>query len=245
VGVLVVGRRSRNERLRPEDEAALQEVARRTGALLREAALSEDLQQAYEQTVLAREEERKRLRRDLHDGVGPALAGMALQLDSLAGRLTEDPALAARAEGLRDRLRGTVGEVRRIVDGLRPAALDELGLAAALEALATDDAAITVTVRTAVPDDLPAAVEVAAYRIASEAVANALRHSGAQHVTLTVSSADGALAVTVTDDGRGFGADATAGVGLQSLHDRAAEVGGTLTVTSTAEGTTVRAELPL
>ena len=153
----------------------------------------------------------------------------------------EDPKLAERAEGLRDRLRGTVGEVRRIVDGLRPAALDELGLAGALQALATDDAAITVTVRTVVPPDLPAAVEVAAYRIASEAVSNAIRHSGAQSVTLTV---DGALTVTITDDGSGFGADATAGVGLQSLHDRAAEVGGTLTVTSTAEGTTVRAELP-
>ena len=147
LGVLVVGRRSRGERLRPEEQAALQDVARRAGSLLHTMALTEDLQRSYERTVLAREEERKRLRRDLHDGVGPALAGMALQLDSLAGRLGDDPALAARAESLRDRLRGTVGEVRGIVDGLRPAAVDELGLSAALEALATDeDAAVQVTV---------------------------------------------------------------------------------------------------
>jgi signal transduction histidine kinase len=247
LGVLVVGRRSRNERLRAEEQAALEDVARRAGSLLHTSALTQDLQQSYERTVLAREEERKRLRRDLHDGVGPALAGMALQLDSLAGRLGDDPALAARAESLRDRLRGTVGEVRGIVDGLRPAAVDELGLAAALQALATDeDAAVRVSVRTAVPDGVPAGVEVAAYRIVSEAVANAVRHAEARSAVVSVTGEGQVLRLEVSDDGRGFGAEATAGVGLQSLHERAAEVGGWLEVQSRpGAGTTVVAELPL
>lgn len=247
LGVLVVGRRSRNERLRQEEQSALQDVARRAGSLLHATALSADLQRSYERTVLAREEERKRLRRDLHDGVGPALAGMALQLDSLAGRLVDDPALASRAENLRDRLRGTVGEVRGIVDGLRPAAVDELGLSAALQGLATDDeAGVQITVHTAVPEAVPAGVEVAAYRIVSEAVANALRHAAARTASVRVTGEGKVLRLEVSDDGTGFGAEVTAGVGLQSLHDRAAEVGGWLEVRSRpGEGTTVIGELPL
>lgn len=247
LGVLVVGRRSKGERLRPEEESALRDVARRAGSLLLADALNADLQRSYERTVEAREEERRRLRRDLHDGVGPALAGMALQLDSLAGQLRRDEVLAARAEGLRDRLRGTVGEVRRIVDGLRPAPLDELGLAQALRQLAVDDgASVTVVVDADLPDELPAAVEVAAYRIAGEAVANALRHAEASSALVRAWTTSDALHLEISDDGRGFGADATAGVGLQSLHDRAAEVGGRLAVDSApGRGTQVSAVLPI
>lgn len=247
LGVLVVGRRSRGERLRPEEESALQDVARRAGALLHTRELTEDLRRSYERTVQGREEERRRLRRDLHDGVGPSLAGMALQLDSLAGRLHEDPELAARAEQLRDRLRGTVTEVRGIVDGLRPAAVDELGLTGALQALGSDEpGGVQVQVAASVPDELPAAVEVAAYRIASEAVANVLRHAGAARASLTATVDAGLLHLVVQDDGRGFGAEATAGVGLESLHDRAAEVGGRLDVHSVpGQGTRVEAVLPL
>ena len=246
-GVLVIGKRSKGERLRPAEESALTDVARRAAALLSAQQLTADLQRSYAQAVLAREEERRRLRRDLHDGIGPSLAGMALQLDSLAGRLAE-PDLAERTERLRDRLQGTVTEVRRIVDGLRPAALDELGLVPALQALATQPGdPVHVTVETdAVPAELPAAVEVAAYRIASEAVANALRHGRATRVQVRLAAADRALAVTVQDDGGGFGAEATAGIGLRSMHDRAAEVGGSLDVQSApGSGTTVAARLPL
>jgi signal transduction histidine kinase len=247
LGVLVVGRRSRGERLRPEEESALRDVARRAGSLLLANELQADLQRSVERTVTAREEERRRLRRDLHDGVGPALAGMALQLDSLAGRLADDPVLAQRAEGLRDRLRATVGEVRGIVDGLRPAAVDELGLATALRQLGSEpDDPVGIAVDADLPDELPAAVEVAAYRIAGEAVANAVRHGRPQRVQVTARAADGVLRLEVVDDGAGFGADATAGVGLASLHDRAAELGGSLVVDSEpGAGTRVTAELPL
>lgn len=246
LGVLVVGRRSRRERLRPEEESALREVAHRVGTLLSAAQLSEDLQRSYEDIVLVREEERRRLRRDLHDGVGPALAGMALQLDSLAGRLAE-PEHMARAERLRDRLQSTVGEVRRIVDGLRPGAVDELGLAAALQALAGDQhEQVRIDVDTELPAGLPAGIEAATYRIAGEALTNSLRHSGATTASVRASVVDGSLHLLVVDDGSGFGADVTAGVGLQSMHDRATEVGGSLTVVSRpGGGTTVTAVLPL
>jgi len=242
LGVLVIGRRSRGERLRPEEESALVEVARRAAGLLVADELQADLRRSWERTVLAREEERRRLRRDLHDGVGPALAGMALQLDALAGRLAADPALAARAEDLRDRLRGTVTEVRQIVDGLRPAPVDQLGLAGALRGLATDGVQVEVDL----PRELPAAVEVAAYRIAGEALANALRHAGATRVALTATLYGDGLRLEVADDGIGFGAGVTAGVGLQSLHERAAEVGGALSVESAlGSGTRVTAVLPV
>jgi signal transduction histidine kinase len=247
LGVLVVGRRSPREKLRADEQSALHEVARRAGALLSSRQLSADLQRSYEQLFRVREEERRRLRRELHDGIGPALAGTALQLDSLAGRLREQPELAQRAERLRDRLQSTVSEVRRIVDGLRPAALDELGLPAALQAFATDaDDPVEVAVSTDLPDRLPAGVEAAAYRIAGEAVANALRHGGGRRASVTARVVDDELHLDVVDDGTGFGTGATAGVGLQSMHDRAAEVGGTLVVDSApGSGTTVRAVLPL
>jgi signal transduction histidine kinase len=244
LGVLIVGRRSRGERLRTEEEAALREVARRAGSLMREAALVEDLRAGYEQIVSTREEERKRLRHDLHDGVGPSLAGLALQVDSLAARLRDDPGLHGRAERLRDDLRRAVAEVRGIVDGLRPAALDEIGVAGALEALASRDTDPIVSVECDSLPQLPAAVEVTAYRIACEAVTNAVRHAGAGQVRLELSAVPGELVVTVEDDGHGFGADHVAGLGLRSMHERAESVGGHVEVASGPTGTTVRARLP-
>ena len=167
VGLLRVGHRHRGERFRPEEASALGDVARRAASVLHTADLSADLQASREHIVAAREEERRRIRRDLHDGLGPELAGMALQLDSLAFHLRARDDLAERAVHLRDRLQRTVTEVRRIVEGLRPSAIDELGLAEALRQLgaAGADPGFSVHVP-ATFGDLPAAVEVAAYRIA-------------------------------------------------------------------------------
>jgi signal transduction histidine kinase len=246
LGVLVVGRRSRKERLRPQEESALREVAHRAGALLSARQLTADLQRSYERAVRAREEERRRLRRELHDGVGPALAGMALQLDSLAARLP-DADLTTRAERLRDRLQTTVVEVRRIVDGLRPGAVDELGLADALRTLGTEaDAPVHVGVDVELPATLPAGVESAVYRIASEAVTNVVRHAAATRADVRARLVDGAVVLSIDDDGCGFGADVTTGVGLRSMHDRAAETGGALEVDSDpGRGTQVTAVIPV
>ena len=159
VGVLRVGHRHRGERFRPEEVSALGDVARRAASVLHAADLSADLQASRERIVVAREEERRRIRRDLHDGLGPELAGMALQLDSLASHLRAHTDLADRAVRLRDRLQHTVTEVRGIVEGLRPSAIDELGLAEALRQLGAAGAEPGFSVH--VPTtfgDLPAAV---------------------------------------------------------------------------------------
>jgi len=259
VGRLLVTHRHPGERWQRAERAALDDAARRAATLVWAAGLVADLQAGRERIVAGREEERRRLRHDLHDGVGPELAGMALQLERLAGRLGDDPDLAALAGRLRDQMRRTVAAVRRAVDDLRPPALDELGL---VEALREHVAAYRLPVPAgpaARPDDparvgvdagplppLRAAVEVAAYRIATEAVANAVRHAEASTCTVSLRITGDDLLVEITDDGRGTPADAAPGVGSTSMRERAAEIGGALEVTTAAgAGTTVRARLPL
>ena len=256
IGVLRVGRRHHGERLRPEEQSVLLDTARRAGALLQAATLVADLRQSRERIVAAREEERRRLRHDLHDGVGPQLAGLALQLDGLARRLGNDDENGARVQMLRDRLRDTVVEVRRVVDNLRPPALDDVGLVEAVRqqvsayavvgASSSASASVPLVGVVAEPlPSLPAAVEVAAYRIVTEAVANAVRHGRPTHCDVAISTHGSGLVLTIADDGSGIAADATPGVGLGSMRDRAAEVGGVLDVQSSPSGTTITARLPL
>jgi signal transduction histidine kinase len=244
LGTLTVARRAGSARFTRRERRTLEAVASQVGTLLRQATLSAEIQGQREQLVTAREDERRRLRRDLHDGVGPSLAGIAMQLDGLAGRLAEHPELAARAEAARDDLRRTVSSVRRMVDGLRPPALDDMGLEGALREL-VGRYEERVSLRCDVPPDLPAATEAAAYLITSEAVTNAMRHSGGDHCDVELRAASPWLVITVADDGHGIPESAPRGVGLTSMRDRAAEVGGLLEVTTTAEGTVVRTHLPL
>ncbi|MGY1601759.1 sensor histidine kinase [Geodermatophilus sp. SYSU D00815] len=259
VGRLHVTHRYPGERWRRTERAAFADVARRAAILVWAAGLVADLTASRERIVAGREEERRRLRHDLHDGVGPELAGMALQLERLAGKLAGDEQLAGLAGRLRDQMRRTVAAVRRVVDDLRPPALDELGLVGALRehvaayrmpvaagATGADPEPDRVTVVAGELPELRAAVEVAAYRIATEAVTNAVRHAEASTCRVTLTAEDGDLVVEVTDDGRGVPDDAVPGVGTTSMRERAAELGGTLeVVTAAGEGTTVRARLPL
>jgi signal transduction histidine kinase len=246
VGVLVVGRRSRKERLHAEEASALVDVARRAGALLTALRLQQNLQRSYAEALEVREQERQRLRRDLHDGVGPALVGVALQLEGLTDRLRDDPDLAARAGRTRDRLLTAVGDVRRLVDGLRPAEVEQRGLEAALRGLATEDGdPVRVEVQVDLPAVLPGPVEVAAYRIAGEAVANALRHAAARRVSVAVRQVEGAVRIEVLDDGAGLPVPVQPGVGLRSMQERAQELGGRLDVgPCSGGGTRVLAVLP-
>jgi signal transduction histidine kinase len=247
VGELHVGLRRPHERWSPQQESAVAEVASRAGTLAYAARLVGDVATSRGRIVAAREEERRRLRKDLHDGVAPALAGTALQLDSLARRLRPlDASLADRAEGLRDSLRAGVGELRAVVHGLRPPVLDQLGLAGAVRQLvAGHDQPETRVVVTGF-DPPPAAVEVAAYAIASEAFTNALRHSVASRVEVSLGQDGHDLVVRVIDNGVGMPTRVKEGVGVRSMRERAAEVGGRVRFTETSGGgTTVRAELPL
>ena len=238
----------------PGDRRLLEDVGVQVGGLVQAVLVNRELQRSRQHLVTAREEERRRLRRDLHDGLGPALATLAMRLESVSDLISRDPAGAAElADTLSEQARAEILEVRRLVDGLRPPALDQLGLVSALRQRAAEHRVpgapggrMTWTVEAA--DDvepLPAAVEVAAYRIALEAVTNALRHSGAERCTVSLQREDGTLLLRIHDTGRGLAADPGAGVGLTSMRERAEELGGTCTVTSSGTGTLVEVRLPL
>jgi signal transduction histidine kinase len=248
VGSLHVGLRRAGERWSTEEQSAIEEVAGRAGTLAFAAGLVAEVAHSRERIVIAREEERRRLRADLHDGVGPALAGTAHQIDALARRLdgAGHANLAGRARELRDRLRQTVADVRSVVHGLRPPILDQLGLTAALRELGQGYDAPQCTISVEELGELPAAVEVAAYAIAGEAVANAVRHSAASRLVISASRGKDTVSIEVVDNGCGLPSRPRAGVGLRSMTERAHEVGGRLDIRSNGtDGTAVRAVLPL
>ncbi|PWW24972.1 histidine kinase/DNA gyrase B/HSP90-like ATPase [Geodermatophilus normandii] len=233
--------------LGPRLRDLLDELVRQTAQAAHAVLLAGELQRSRESIVTSREEERRRLRHDLHDDLGPVLAATAMQLEAAAELVPADP---ARATAMLDRaaghLRASVADVRRIVDDLRPAALGDLGLAGAVRAHAARLADGGVAVTVDVPGDLgelPAAVEVAALRIVGEAMTNVARHARATRAHVTITHRGTALEVCVEDDGIGVRPGAATGVGLGSMHQRAAELGGTCTVSS-GPGTTVRACLP-
>ncbi|GAA0806192.1 sensor histidine kinase [Spirilliplanes yamanashiensis] len=247
VGRLLVGPRPGERELGGRDRRTLADLARPIAGAAHAARLTADLRRSREQLVVAREEERRRLRRDLHDGLGPTLAGLTMRAE--AAQETPEPAAARRLldEVVAD-ARTAVADVRRLVDGLRPAALDTIGLVAAvrthLAGWPGGGPAVRVEAAGELPE-LPAATEVAAYRIAVEAVTNARRHAAAGRVAVTFAVAGGRLVLTVADDGRGLPADRRDGVGLPSMRERAAELGGELTLAARpGGGTEIRADLP-
>ena len=231
------------------EERLLHDLARQLGGALHARLLREDLQRARERLVLAREEERRRLRRDLHDGIGPALAGLTLKTETARALLPPGSDGASRQlHDLSEEIRRTVVDVRRLVEGLRPPALDELGLAGACaQAVERLTAGAGLAASVDACDDLPAlpaAVEVAAYRIVVEAVTNTVRHARARHCRVSMACTPAGLAVEVTDDGTGLAAAGKHGHGLAIMRERAEEIGGTVTVRDGSPGVTVQARLP-
>jgi two-component system, NarL family, sensor kinase len=236
VGELVVGLRTGQRRLGSQDLAVLELLAGPLALALHATALSAALQESRVGIVAAREEERRRLRRDLHDGLGPVLTGIAFKADAARNTMPADPARASDLVGqLRADTTAAIGDIRRLVEGLRPPALDDLGLVGSLRQqsarLAQRSDGGSVGVRMDAPDELPplpAAVEVAAYRIVTEAMTNAARHSDATSIKVTLALLDGErLRIEVSDDGGGTGRSWQAGFGLISMRERAAELGGT------------------
>jgi signal transduction histidine kinase len=251
VGSLELGLRPGEAAFSGADRRLVADLARQAGVAVSAVRLTADLQRSRERLVTAREEERRRLRRDLHDGLGAQLAGLTVQTGVLRSLIPRDPAAAGDlAAELRAELRTAIGDIRRLVHGLRPPALDELGLAGALQRLAerigADGSATRIDVRTGDLPALPAAVEVAAYRIAQEALTNVVRHADAHSCAVAVAVDGGQLAVSVTDDGAGLPAEVVRGVGLSSMAERAAETGGSCEVLALPQGgTRVAARLPL
>jgi signal transduction histidine kinase len=237
----------------------LADIARQAGVAAHAVRLTADLQRSRERLVTTREEERRRLRRDLHDGLGAALAGVVLQMSAARTLLVRDPDAAAQLlDKLRVEVQDAITDIRRLVYDLRPPQLDELGLVAAIQELVsrlTDSAPVgspqrdqrlnmTFEMPTSLPP-LQAAVEVAAYRIAAEALTNVVRHAEATNCALHLECRD-MLVLEIRDDGRGFPRDKPRGVGLTSMRERAAELGGDLRIESALDrGTAIHAELPV
>ena len=238
----------------PADRRLLADLARQAGVAAHAVLLSADLQRSRERLVLAREEERRRLRRDLHDGLGPRLAALTLRLDTAHDLLADDPQAATLLTDLAERMAEAVADIRRLVYALRPPTLDDLGLVGALHQTAESyrPGGLRVDVATYGPEGnllppLPAAVEVAAYRIAQEALTNVVKHARARSCTirLTFEAAHWTLLIEVDDDGIGIAVGQTGGIGLGSMRERAEELGGACTVMPLPDGgTRVRALLP-
>ncbi|GAB7190486.1 hypothetical protein NUM3379_11920 [Kineococcus sp. NUM-3379] len=248
VGTLVVEARSPDERFTAAELEVLRGIARQAGAAVDAVGLTVDLQHARERLVLAREEERRRLRQDLHDGLGPALVGMNMQARALGRRLDPDEPLRRVLLDMAEDLSAAVVQLRALVDGLRPPTLDQ-GLPAAVRQEAARIGAageLAAEVRTEGDlDALPAAVEVAAFRICCEAMTNVLKHARATACHVRLARCGQELEVTVTDDGTGPGPERDGGVGLASMRQRAEELGGRLSVAAASPGTRVHAVLPL
>jgi signal transduction histidine kinase len=248
VGRLRIASRVPGEEYTPEDHRLLEDLARQASVAVHAVQVTTALQHSREQLVGAREGERRRLRRDLHDEIGPSLAALSLGLAASRNLIPTDPHKAVELlRQLETETAGVVTQLRRVVEGLRPPQLDDLGLEGALAArtAALSSPTMTVTLHTSGPlPDLPAATEVAAYRIVNEAVSNAVRHSGGTHCTVRL-HVDDVLTIETADDGHGLAHDRKDGIGLPSIKERVDELGGTLRITSTpGEGTRVLATLP-
>ncbi|MCA9883456.1 MAG: sensor histidine kinase, partial [Anaerolineae bacterium] len=248
IGTLLVSSRSPGEVLSAGDRLLLENVARQVSNIVHAARLTQDLQQSRQEILTTREEERRRLRRDLHDGLGPALATLTLQAEAAREWLATKP---EKSDALLQEIilgsQSTLADIRRIVYALRPPALDDLGLVPAIREQATrytkNDLSITVEAPEQLPP-IPAAVEVATYRIVQEALTNVARHSKARTCTVCL-RINGKMDIEVIDDGVGIPSQKRAGVGLNSIHERAAELGGSCVIQSKpGQGTQILVSLP-
>jgi signal transduction histidine kinase len=246
IGNLIVGPRHGERRLSGSDQRVIDVVATPLAIVLHAQALTEDLKASRERVIEAAEEERSRLRRELHDSLGPLLTGAAFKADGIALAAQHRPERAeSLAIELADQLRQSVEGVRQLAYGLRPAALDELGLVGALEEQGRRFGPVKVVIDA--PESLPtlpSSVEVAAYRIATEALTNVIRHSDAKLASVRLETNGGTLEMIITDDGTSP-LPWSPGLGLTSIKSRASEVGGACEAGPTADGGRVVATLPL
>ena len=220
------------------------------------AALAVDLSEriasdSLRRVVEAQELERRRLARELHDETGQALTSILLGLKSLEEKLGDADSRAAAA-ALRELVVETLQDVRRLAVELRPSALDDFGLVAALERLTTsfsEQTGIAIDFEASIAEErLPEQVEIALYRIVQESLTNVVKHARARHVSILLTRRDGGVKVVIEDDGLGFqvGESTNGGFGLMGMRERLALLGGRLLVESDGEtGTTVAAEVPV
>ncbi|WP_162848604.1 sensor histidine kinase [Paenibacillus nanensis] len=249
VGTLILGSSAIHNIIPPNKRYLFDDLIRQVAIATRTALLSNELQRSREQLVSAREEERRRLRRDLHDGLGSNLASISMKLATVIDQFEGQPTKAeSMLVNIQRQLDGAIEDIRRLVYALRPPSLDEFGLLFALRELAAHSQQANFRIIVHAPDSLPplmAAVEAAVFRIVQEAIANALRHSQgtACHIRLSV---DETLRIQIADNGIGMSGAPKQGVGIRSMRERAEELNGRIAFQHTAEtGTRIEIEIPL
>ena len=246
VGQILVSRRAGEDSFTADEMTLLQNIARQVAVAAYAIQVTRDLQRSRERLVTAREEERRRLRRDLHDGLGPTLASLTLKLDAARNQLKDHPnETDSLLVELKSQTQSTIEDIRRLVYNLRPPALDELGFFSAIQEYATNHLRAGLSVRIERNGEfpkLPAAVEVAAYRIVCEALTNISKHSQATECDVRLTF-NGALQIDVRDNGIGLPQGTHSGVGMSSMRERAAELGGTFSIHSLASGVHISAQL--
>ena len=243
IGDLVVGIRPGDLVLSRDDERVLTLSLPMLVQTIKARSQAAGLQRARMASAAAREEERRRLRRDLHDGLGPRLTGIAFTADAARLAAAND-ATTPMLDRIRHEAEMAINEIRELAYGLRPPALDELGLLGAIKVKTDAFHGLPIDIEASGLPSLPAAVEVAAYRIVMEALTNVARHSGATRAKVELRLGDDVLIIDISDDGDA-GGEWVPGIGLTSMSERASELGGTLTHHGTPTGSTVTAELPL
>ena len=248
VGTLCVGARRGETRLSRRDEELLSDLARHVGAAVHASALMTDLRLAHDRLVHTRDNERRRLQRDLHDGLGPRLTAIGMMIDAASNEVTSHPDNArTQLKTARAELTTAVEDIRRLINELDDRTLGSLGLVGALQhqAARLSGGGLTIDVAAESLPPLEAGIEVAAYRIVSEALANVVRHAKARRCSVEIRT-DSSLQLRITDDGRGFRPGWRPGVGLRSMEERAVDVGGEFVVTSSpGAGVTIAVSLPL
>jgi signal transduction histidine kinase len=266
LGTLLVAPRIGEARFKEAEQKLLHDLARQIGIAVYATQMTAAVQRSRERIIVAREEERRRLRRDLHDGLGPHLASQTLTLDVIARLMRADPEQAAALLlAVRTQMQQAVSDIRDLIYGLRPPVLDDLGLNGALKEFADrgqqqPSAPQVILHLPPLDTPLPAAVEVAAYRIFQEALTNVVRHAQARHCEVrleihnvvsqtgeaNVAAQAPRLLLDVSDDGIGIAADRLSGVGLQSMRERCEELGGQLVIVARdGGGTRICALLPV
>jgi signal transduction histidine kinase len=249
VGQLLVAPRAPGEAFTPAEQRLLHDIALQAGVAVHAVRLTADLQRSRERLITAREEERRRLHRDLHDGLGPQLASLTLTIAAARELIRHDvDAADLLLKELAKHTQAAIADIRRVVYALRPPALDDLGLVLALRERAASYSQVGLQITLDAPEQLPplpAAVEVAAYRIVQEALTNVVRHAQARSCVVRLTLGD-VLGVEISDDGVGLPPGSRAGVGLTSMRERTAELGGTWRIESVpSRGTCISVQLPL
>ncbi len=249
VGRLILGVHRLEEALPPGTRHMIEDLVRQVSIAVQTYSLSDDLHRSRERLVNAREEERRRLRRDLHDGLGSSLASMTLHLNEALRHHREQPERSKQAlETVQQQMRESISDIRRLVYSLRPPTLDEFGLAFALQELIMQVQSSSLQISLEGTDRelaLSAASEVAVYRIVQEALTNVVRHARASKCQIRLNEEDGMLHIRISDNGRGMPAHVKPGIGMRSIRERAEELGGTFELESVpGNGTRIHIRLP-